>query len=57
MKKNSARIKSVLIFKLKIYVGETRDLLDESILMKTNVKTPSDIRILNVTKENIMKSI
>ena len=36
---------------------EKRELLDESILIKANVKTPSDIRRLNVTKGNIKKSI
>ena len=37
--------------------GETRELLDESILIKANVRIPSDIRRINVTKGNIMKSI
>ena len=56
-KKYSARIKSVLIPKVKIYTGETRELLDESILITATVKNPLDIRRLNVTKENIKKSI
>ena len=58
IKKNySARIKSVLIPKVKIYTGETRELLDESILIRAIVKIPRDIRRLRVTKGNIKKSI
>ena len=53
--KYSARIKSVLIPKVKIYTGETQELLDESILIRAIVKIPRDIRRLKVTKGNIKK--
>ena len=56
-KKYSAKNKSVLIPKVKIYTGGTRELLDESILPKAIVKIPRDIRRLRVTKGNIKKSI
>ena len=56
-KKYSARIKSVLIPNAKIYTGETRELLDESILIRATVKSPRDMRRLNVTNGNIKKSI
>ena len=55
-KKYSARIRSVLIPKVKIYTGETRDVLDESILIRATVEIPRDMRRLIVTKGNIKKS-
>ena len=56
-KKYSARTKSVLIPKVKIFTGETRELLDESILLKAIVKIPRDIRRLRVTEGNIKKAL
>ena len=40
-----------------VYTGELRELLDESFLIRATVKSPSDIRRLNVTKGNIKKNI
>ena len=41
----------------KLYTGDTRELVDESTLIKANVIIPSDIRRLNVTKGNKKRSI
>ena len=41
----------------RVYTGEIRELLDESILVRAIVRTPNDIRRLKVTKGNIKKSI
>ena len=41
----------------KVYAGETRELLDESVLTTAIVRSPSDIRRLNVIRGNTKKSI
>ena len=41
---------------MKIYTGETREMLDESILITATVKIPRDMRRLNVTKGNVKKT-
>ena len=57
-KKNfSAKIKSVLIPIVKTYTGETREFLEDSILIRATIKFPRDMRRLNVTKGNIKKGI
>ena len=50
-------MRSVLILKVKIYTGETRELVDESILIRAIARIPKDMRRLHVTKGNIKKSI
>ena len=41
----------------KVYSGEMRERLDESILIRAAVKIPSDMRTFNVTKGTIKKNI
>ena len=40
----------------KVYTGEIRELLAESILIRAIVKIPRDIRKQNATKRNMKKS-
>ena len=41
----------------KVYTGETRELLDESILIRATVWFPNDIKRLKVTRRKMRKSI